>query len=171
MARIKRFAKTLEAGKECVTKISEETEEHSKIAKDFLTKKRYNIIDDRKNVAHLIKRFYTIGFPDPFPDDDKHIIGSVDDVPDDLANPECIDDRVYPDSRYKRENSPYCIYIPCREVMLKLMRACIKVKEPEDLWLMQNKEELRGLWRAAPADGEEHDDEDGHECIYLNRDI
>ena len=43
--------------------------------------------------------------------------------------------------------------------MLKLMRACVKVKEPEDLWVMKNREELRGLWRKAPSDGDSDDDE------------
>jgi len=65
----------------------------------------------------------------------------VDDIPDDLSTPCKVEDRVYPDSRYTPGNSPYCIYIPCREVMLKLMRACIKVNKPEHLWIFKSKEE------------------------------
>jgi hypothetical protein len=66
-----------------MTSISETTKEASVIAKDFLTKARYDIIDNRKS-TFLINRFWTVGFADPYPDDDKFIIGSVDDVPDDL---------------------------------------------------------------------------------------
>ena len=119
------------------TEISEETRENSIIAKDFLTPGRYDIIDDRM-ANYLINRFWTVGFADPFPDDDKNIIGSVDDTPDDLATPCRAEDRVYPDSRYTPGNSPFCIYLPNKEVMLKLMRACVKVKIVEDLWVMKN---------------------------------
>lgn len=43
-------------------------------------------------------------------------------------------DFVYADSRYRKDNSPNCIYIPSRKVMLKIMRACIGVTEEKDLW-------------------------------------
>ena len=121
--------------------ISEETEENSRIAKDFLIK--YNIVDNRQ-LSFLIQRFITVSFPDPYPQDDINILGSVDDTPDDLRLPETPDDRVYPDTRYKKEDSPYCIYIPCREVMLKLMRACVKVKDANELWVMKNRPPERG---------------------------
>ena len=116
--------------------ISVDTKAHSEIANDFLTQEKYDIIDERLS-NFLINRFWTVGFSDPFPDDDKNIIGSVDDVPDDLHTPSKVTDRIYPDSRYTPGNSPYCIYIPCKEVMLKLMRACIKVKNSEELWIMK----------------------------------
>lgn len=83
----------------------------------------------------LINRFYTVGFADPYPDDDKFIIGSIDDAPDDIKPPSKIEDLVYPRSRYCPHHSPHCIYIPNKEIMLKLMRACIKVKTPADLWV------------------------------------
>ena len=85
-----------------------------------------------------------MSFPDPFPDDDLNIIGSLDDTPDDLKLPNEINDRVYPDDRYHAGNSPYSIYIPCKEVMLKLMRACIKIKHAETLWVMLNRPQERG---------------------------
>ena len=93
-----------------------------------------NCDGDHRNC--FINRFWTIGFADPFPHDDENIIGSVDDIPDDLSTPCRVEDHVYPNSRYTEGNSPYCIYLPCREVLLKLMRACIKVKTPGDLWIM-----------------------------------
>ena len=93
-----------------------------------------------------------MSFPDPFPHDDLNIIGSVDDTPDDLKLPSTIYDRVYPDTRYTPGNSPYCIYIPCKEVMLKLMRACIKIKHAENLWVMENRPEERGGLKVAAHD-------------------
>ena len=87
---------------------------------------------------YLINRFFTVGFADPYPDDDKNIIGSVDDAPDDLVSPSKIEDKVYPESRYVEGNSPNCIYLPNKEIMLKLMRACIKVKDVNHLWIMKN---------------------------------
>ena len=41
---------------------------------------------------------------------------------------------VYPKYKYIQGNSPYCIYIPSSEVMFKLMRSCIGVKEPENVF-------------------------------------
>ena len=74
---------------------------------------------------------------DPFPDDDKFIIGSVDDVPDGLKTPSTVEDKVYPEGRYIPGQSPSCIYIPAKEIMLKMMRACIKVSKPDELWLFK----------------------------------
>ena len=63
-----------------LSKISDETLQHSQISKDFLV--RYELISELKNF--MINRFITVSFPDPYPDDDLNIIGSVDDTPDDL---------------------------------------------------------------------------------------
>ena len=104
---------------------------NSQISKDFLV--RYELVGDQTN--YLINRFITVSFPDPYPDDDLNIIGSVDDTPDDLKLPNNFNDRVYPDSRYNTGDSPKCIFIPCKEVMLKLMRACIHVKKVHELWI------------------------------------
>ena len=123
LARINRFVNSMLALKPAV--LSKDTTKHSKIKKDFLTSERYDIIEDYK--PYLISRFWTIGFDDPFPNDDKNIIGSVDDIPKDMETPCRVEDHVYPHSRYVKGNSPYCIYIPCKEIFLKLMRACIKV--------------------------------------------
>ena len=97
MDRINMFLKYMKHTE--MTSISEETKEASVIAKNFLTEKRYDIIDKRK-ANFLINRFWTVGFADPYPDDDKFIIGSVDDVPDDMQPPSKPEDHVYPDSRY-----------------------------------------------------------------------
>ena len=107
--------------------------------------------------CHCINRFITVSFPDPYPDDDINIIGSVDDTPDDLKLPHKFNDRVYPDSRYSPRMTPFSIYIPCKEVMLKLMRACIKVKHSEDLWIFKNRPSyLSGPPKYATEDHDEH---------------
>jgi len=43
-------------------------------------------------------------------------------------------DFVYADTRYCKEHSPHCIYIPSKKLMLKIMRACIGIKNAKDLW-------------------------------------
>ena len=65
------------------------------------------------------------------------------------------EDLVYFRSRYIEGFSPYCVYIPKKEIMLKLMRACVSVPKSEDLWINQQLE--------CPVDGleyvgKDHDD-------------
>ena len=38
-------------------------------------------------------------------------------------------------------NSPQCLYIPNKDVMFKLMRACINVQNPEFLWFKNGEED------------------------------
>jgi hypothetical protein len=47
-----------------------------------------------------------------------------------------LDELVYDRSRFG-ENSPLCIFIPSKEVMVKIMKACIGLENPEDLWFNQ----------------------------------
>lgn len=77
-----------------------------------------------------------IGFSDPFSNDDEFIKGSLDDG-EGIEMPKKPEDLVYFPSRYIEGFSPYCIYIPKKEIMLKLMRACICVSKVEDLWINQ----------------------------------
>ena len=42
---------------------------------------------------------------------------------------------VYPESRYTSEQSPAPIYLPTNELLLAMMRACIYVEKPEQLWI------------------------------------
>ena len=49
--------------------------------------------------------------------------------------PDKIDDMVYGPTRYIKGFSPYCIYIPTKEIMVKIMRACVGVKDPKELWV------------------------------------
>ena len=50
-------------------------------------------------------------------------------------------DMIYKIDRYKMHQSPFCIYIPCKDVMFKLMRACIGCTRKEDLWIWPDEEE------------------------------
>ena len=45
---------------------------------------------------------------------------------------------VYAQSRYNKEYSPFQIYIPKTDLMFKMMRACVGVKQPRDLWFNQH---------------------------------
>ena len=56
--------------------------------------------------------------------------------------PDRPDKLVYPEFRYIKGQVPYCIYIPRKEIMLKLMRACIGVTREEDLWFNLGQEKL-----------------------------
>lgn len=53
------------------------------------------------------------------------------------AIPKKIDDLVYAKTRYIPNFAPFCIYIPKTELMFKMMRACIGIKDPKDLWFNQ----------------------------------
>ena len=127
MSRINNLINSFEPNR----KITEETMENSKLARDFLIK--YKMTDKTEQVF-LINSFWSLGWPDPYPNDEDLLIGSADDVPRDFRLPLKPSDDVYAPSRYIQQ-SPYCIYIPKKEVMLKIMRACVAVKDPADLWI------------------------------------
>ena len=76
---------------------------------------------------HNISSFEQIACFDPYPNESMGKGTNFDIPTDDL-------DFVYSDSRYRKDNSPNCIYIPSRRLMLKIMRACIGVTKEEDLW-------------------------------------
>jgi hypothetical protein len=72
------------------------------------------------------------------------ITGSTDDG-DNMNIPTAVDDWVYSESRYIDGFSPYVIYVPKKEIMLKMMRACIEVKKEEDLWINQEARSVSGF--------------------------
>lgn len=116
-------------------KITQETMEASNLAPNFL--KKYKLADELPLNPFNINSFLQVGIEDPFPDDDLKYAGSLDDVDPDLFKlPDHPMHLVYDQCRYIQGLSPYCIYIPRREIMFKLMRACILVKQEEDLWLV-----------------------------------
>ena len=84
-----------------------------------------------KNVA-----FQSIGLPDPFPEEDtqdleyQQILGNNEIV---------IKDLVYPDCRFNVDYSPRTIFMPTKQVMFKMIRACLGCDGPQDLWYRLNK--------------------------------
>ena len=82
----------------------------------------------------LINSLWSIGWPDPFPDEFSGI------EQDFLRNN---DDLVYHKSRYTEDQSPSIIYIPSKIVMVKLMRACMGVTSNEQLWIYETQNDLR----------------------------
>ena len=73
---------------------------------------------------------------DPFMDDHKTVNGSLDDQDPNLniALHEKFDSLAYHQNRFTAGQSPICLFIPRKEIMLKLMRACIYVAQPNNLW-------------------------------------
>ena len=98
----------------------------SKINMDAEFLKKYDLWDyDDKD--YRINCFEQIGWTDPFPKED--LFKSKCTKPTDLHY------QVYKKSRYTHDVPPQTIYIPRREIMFKMMTACVGVKEIDDLWL------------------------------------
>ena len=92
-------------------------------------------MDDTKLMNFNILSFTQIGLEDPFPADEDLYDGSWDDIaPEVYKIPMKPTDLVYKRDRYFAEHSPLHIYIPRKEIMFKLMRACVAVQTPEELW-------------------------------------
>jgi hypothetical protein len=79
-----------------------------------------------ENQPYNINSFQQVGMAEPFPDDD---FGKSD-----FIIPKVKEDLVYDESRFKKGESPKCIYVPSPILMFKIMRACINVIKKEDLW-------------------------------------
>lgn len=118
LARINDLVKQLNPN----NKVSKQTDQKAKLTPRFL--KDNGLISVQR--PFLVNCFPQIGIEDPFPNDDLTVIGSVDD--DDCKIAQKHTDLIYDAGRYQDEFSPLCIYIPRKELMLKMMRACIDVK-------------------------------------------
>jgi len=119
--------------------------------------------------VYLINSFEDLGWADPFPDEDyvemreeagakptpkkkPSLLEPEIELPEEVesTNGESItmaedqdpDLLVYPESRYGPDESPAAIHLPSRDVMFKLMRACIGVEKPADLWINQKGYEI-----------------------------
>ena len=73
----------------------------------------YNLVQEPN--TYLISSFESVGLPDPFPRKE-----TANNFPE----------HGYPSERYCHGTSPSCIYIPTKQLMIKIMRACIEVKTP-----------------------------------------
>lgn len=80
----------------------------------------------------LINTFQSIGITDPFPDD---LILQEQDIQLHANSEITIDNLVYPKARYAKGQSPLMIYIPSKQIMLKIIRACIGCNIVEEIWL------------------------------------
>ena len=87
---------------------------------------------DNNEEVFFINDFKGIGWADPFPEDDKK--GKQQAVMELPKDPRKL---VYDKTRYSAVNSPYVIYYPSKDIMVKLMRACLGVTQVEDLWIHQ----------------------------------
>ena len=90
-----------------------------------------------------INSFHQIGLIDPFPNDEikEDLDSSSQDSSKEAVEtqifkrlPERPTHLVYPLNRFRQDQSPICIYIPDKRVMLKLMRACICVTHEDQFW-------------------------------------
>ena len=105
--------------------ITADTASEAKIAKKFAFKK-YGLFD-ATDLANRINTFKCLGYKDPFPNESK--------FESDWRPPASSDDLVYDHSRLKNDTiPPFLIYLPRKELMFKLMRACISVKHEHQLW-------------------------------------
>ena len=105
--------------------VTAETASQAKIAKKFAFKK-YGLFE-ANDLPDRINTFASLGFKDPFPNDSK--------FESDWKPPVSYDDLVYDRSRLKNATfPPFLIYLPRKELMFKLMRACIGVNHERELW-------------------------------------
>lgn len=155
----------LNHGKKKYHRVSQETEVHSQLYAEFLYD--YEIVPlktpvpgahgkhdkrstEEKKAAELqhlqsivyqnfhINSFAQIGVEDPFPEDSMFLQGSVPDEDERIFRPcKSKNELVYHKSRFVRESSPNPLFLPRKELMLKLIRACIEVKRPSELWFNQ----------------------------------
>jgi hypothetical protein len=105
----------------------------SVLAPDFLRKFS---MDSLGSTSYLISTFFQIGQQDPFYNDHETVLGSLDDHDSNLCNEllQKYDSLVYQETRFTKDQSPICLFIPRKEIMLKLMRACISVSCPSGIW-------------------------------------
>ena len=73
-----------------------------------------------------ISNFEMIGFHDPYPNEPNYSNFSI---------PCCEDDEVY--KFEEKQQNPFLHYFPSRLMMFKLMRACIGIKNIENLWYLK----------------------------------
>lgn len=85
---------------------------------------------DLLNPTHtsLVPDWEDIGIADPFPSEDNQYEST-------FKVPETVDQFIYADSRLSASCSPICIFIPDKQVLWKMMRSCIYVTDPKDLWI------------------------------------
>ena len=121
--------------------LAEATLAGAKLSANFNNK--HKMVDTRSKV-YLIKRFEDIGWKDPFPDEPMKVEYKLKDNGKDTMPggdgqgpqiPPNKDVLCYAETRLIPKRCPTVIYVPSKEMMFKMMRACIGVKKKEDLWI------------------------------------
>lgn len=82
--------------------------------------------------CYVINTFHQIGWADPLhPDMEAQAQMTVDDL--NLASR--VEDLVYDRALFDERFPPFIIYIPNDKLLIKMIQACIGVKDPLDLWI------------------------------------
>jgi len=93
--------------------------------------------EGQDKAAHKISALADIAWPDPFttktPEQSLELITA--------GLPEAAGDLVYQRSRFDPRYSPYVVYLPSDEVMFKMMRACLRCQEAQDLWVVPEEDD------------------------------
>jgi len=81
-----------------------------------------DILDYSKNLDYHVNSFEQLGWSDPYTEE--LCLASDWKIPKELTS------LAYSKCRLKCDCIPQMIYVPRKDIMFKLMRACIKVKDP-----------------------------------------
>ena len=108
--------------------VSYGTLQATKLDKHF--NKNYKAIFEQDIAPYLVSNWESIGWNDPFPNDKEYKFARQE-----FKMPKSVNDMVYPPHFFNPQYSPNCIYIPTRVMMFKIMRACVEVKDPGELWI------------------------------------
>ena len=118
------------------------TKKSGKIRDDFY--KKYDFMLKGEHAKCFITALEHLGINDPFPKDHasaKHPKCERDNNPKYTRKSvifdakDLVNNLVYEKERYFIDQSPYRKYIPNKETMFKLMRACVDCKTVDDLWV------------------------------------
>ena len=83
----------------------------------------------------MVNTFWSIGISDPFPDE-----STILEQENQLFGTQKfeLEKYVYPTFRYIKGQSPMQIYMPSKQILLKLVRACIGCSNESELWFNNN---------------------------------
>ena len=100
-------------------------------------KQKYDFIFKCKPTTFNIYNLNQVGICDPFKIE--NISGSQKKFS--FVPPQIEGELVYDKCRYMEGYGPKCIFIPSKQIMFKLMRACVDVQDESELWFNRKQEE------------------------------
>ena len=110
-------------------KITAKTSQNSKLPKDFYFTYFASLFLNKEEIvdcSYNITSFEQLGWKDPYPKENR--------IQNKWKMPQKIDDLVYKRQRFANNFIPQVVYVPRKDIMFKLMRACIEVKTKEEFW-------------------------------------